>query len=136
MVPCPAEHEAQLRQAVMHMSMGATGWTEAIMRRHLASVPPEQRALIEAVARVAVDYGRLGYRDASNRLGIDVGEVLDLVTQVNRGCQLASVPMMLITDIDVKADADGGEEARPVLGMVRPVAQLVLAVRARSKPSP
>lgn len=129
MVPVPAEHVAEFNQTMLRITLGMAGWEAGSVADFVATLEPRARTLVDEVAAVSADHGRLSYRQAARALGTDVGDVLDLVTDLNERCRRASLPYLLITESQVDPTVEGSR-ATPVLVIVRPVAMLILDAAA------
>lgn len=126
MIPCPEEHVPELTLIIMRMSMGMGIWAGDAVPPFVASLAADGRRLVDEVARRAVGTERLPYSAAATILGVTVGEVLDLVTDVNDQCIRAGLTPLLITDT-ARQERGDTTIALPVLAMVRPVAERILS---------
>lgn len=132
MVPVPVEHLPEFTQTLLRISLGMAGWEAGSVTEFIASLEPRARTLVDEVAAVSADHGRLSFRQAAHALGTDVAEVLDLVTDLNERCRRASLPYLLITESQVDP-GDETSKATPVLVIVQPVALLVLEAAAATE---
>lgn len=126
MVPVPEEHVAEFNLGVMRLTLGLTGWEDRQLVAFVAGLEPAGRALVREVATVSAEQDRLPYEDAARSLGIDVGAVLDLVTDINDRCRRAGLPLPLVTDTLVTT-TEREERAKPVLAIVPIVAKAIVS---------
>ncbi|MEZ5178288.1 MAG: hypothetical protein R2746_08385 [Acidimicrobiales bacterium] len=138
MVPVPEEHLAEVQAGLMRLSLGMAGWDDdsiATVLDGLEELGPNAALLVREVARASADHDRVPYRDAAALLDVSVGDVLQLVTELNDWCRRHGVPALLITDT-LSLEADGGDPASvPVLVTVAPVARRLLE-RWPPRPAP
>lgn len=127
LVPCPEEYVTELTAGLMRLAMGASGWDDGSIASFVSGLDEPEKQLVQAVATAAVNEDRVRYRSVATLLGVDVGAILDLVTDVNDRCRRQGFPMPLITDTRLIPGDEGVQVPTPVLAIVRPVAERILA---------
>ncbi len=128
-MPVPEEHVDEVRAGLMRLSLGMAGWDDdslAALLGGLEELDPRAAVLVEEVARASADHDRVSYRDAARLLDAEVGDVLQLVTELNDWCRRNGVPALLITDTSSATAEGGAPVAIPVLVVVPPVARRLL----------
>jgi len=129
MVPVPEEHLAEFQAALISMAMGMAGWDEAAVGVFLDALPglgePSQ-LVVRVVAETSAEHQRVTYASVAKVLGVEVGDVLQLVTEINDRCRRSDLPLLLVTDSIATVGADGSPGATPVLTMAAAVATKVL----------
>lgn len=126
MVPVPEEHVPEFRQAMLRLTLGQLGWDAEQVGRVVPMLDDRSLAVLVQVARSSLENVALPYRHIAVEVGIDVGEVLDIVTEVNDVFRRASLPLPLITDTRSQQEADGSVSTTPTLAMVAAAAAMVL----------
>lgn len=128
MVPCPEEHVDAVKGALMRLTLGSAGWDDETAAALVTTLEDHERSVVVAVAEASMADGHLSYRDASRRLGLEEGEILNLATALNDRCARASIPPLLFTDSQAVSGGDAEPTAVPVLIINRPVAAKLLAL--------
>lgn len=126
MVPVPEEHLSEVQSGLMRLSLGMAGWTAetiGVLLDGLRHLDPRIAPLVREVAIASADHDRVSYRDAARTLDVEVGDVLQLVTDLNDWCRRSGVPALLITDTFTVVGDDGAPHPIPVLVTVVPVAR-------------
>lgn len=135
MVPVPEEHFLEFRQAMLRIGLGQVGWDADEVRRVVPMLDARSVDVLVPVARSSLEHVALPYRHVAAEVGIGVGEVLDIVTEVNDTFRRESLPLPLITDTRTQHEADGSVSATPTLVMVAAAAAMVLeAAGDRGRP--
>lgn len=130
MVPVPEEHLVEVQAGLMRLSLGMAGWDDESIVALLGGLPhldPLVGVLLREVAVASADHGRVSYRDAARVLDVQVGDVLQFVTDLNDWCRRNGVPAVLITDT-LSVETEGDPASIPVLVTVPPVARKLLAL--------
>lgn len=127
MVPCPEEHVPELKAGLMRLAFGNAGWNDERIGHFADDLAPEERELVRLVAQRTADHDHLTYREAAAHLGIDVGDVLDIVTDINDRCREANRPLPLVTDTAAVQGPDGQARPSPVLVVMPAIAARLLA---------
>jgi hypothetical protein len=133
MVPCPEEFADEVRLGLLRLTLGISEDQMVGFTDHVASLEGPELDLLVAVATTSVEDQRVPFRDVAQQLEIEVGDVLELATEVNAACLRADLPGPLITETQTRTDADGEETARPVLVMLPFLARAVLDADRRSR---
>lgn len=131
MVPCPEELLGEVRLGLLRFALGISEEQMADFADHVANLEGPARQLLVVVATPSVDDQRVSYRDVAQQLDLQVGEVLELVSEVNAAMERAQLPGPLITETQTRTDAEGGETAMPVLVMLPFLAKVVLTTDGR-----
>jgi hypothetical protein len=131
MVPVPEEHLAEFQGDLMRLALGMSGWDDAAVRTLLDSLADhgdQTLFLLRIVAEAGADHRRVTYASAATAIEVTVGDVLQLVIEINDHCEREGLPHLVITTSAATAGADGAPGSTPVLMIVPPVARKVLSL--------
>lgn len=128
MVPCPEEHFDEFNNGLLRLTMGSAGWDEVALASLMDSLEPLEQKLVRRVAQASTSHDRLPYREVAEFLGVDVGSLFELVTDINDRCRRASQPVILWTDTMVPSGVGEDTKASPVLVIPPRVAEALRTV--------
>lgn len=132
LVPVPEEHILEFRQAMLRIGLGQAGWDQDEVVRVVPLLDASAMAVVEHVAQSSLENVAVAYRHVSAELGIDVGDLLDVVTNTNDLFRREGLPLPLITDTRSQVGDDGEIVTTPTLVIVPAAAAMILeAVRRR-----
>lgn len=138
MVPVPEEHEAELLEEIMRLSLASymKKWDIDQVRSVMAVLSPQERSFVVAVARYS-SIGEPGEMSAiADELGTQGEDLIALREQLNGVCRENSFPELMLFDPTVESLPDGSRKARNVFAIARPVARMVLVVAEESASAP
>lgn len=108
MVPVPEEHEAELMQELLKMSLRErlNAWEPEPLRALVDGLEPTSRRLVTELAEVSVNNRRLSESAAAALLGIDGGELDEIVETINTQCAAQSMPYLILTAPHAGSDSE------------------------------
>lgn len=99
LVPVPEEHEDELMEEVLKMSLRErlSAWDAEPLRALVGELEPSSRRLVTMLVEVSVDNRRLSETEVATSLGIDVVELKEMVEAINSRCRAQSLPYLVLT---------------------------------------
>lgn len=130
MVPVPAEHEAEVTQFVLRISLGAAlkTWDAASMAQLFEELEPLTQSVVVQIALGNLEGTPISDRVVGDLLGVPPGEVVNGVLGVNAVCTAHGWPSLILMATAFE-DQPGGTE-RVVNNLVLRGEQAQLALRA------
>lgn len=128
MVPVPAEHAKELGAHLMRMSLIdlMSAWDAESIAGALEALSPEQRVLVDFVAKGVVEGRQLPLSEVAERVQTSESMVQRMVRQVNLVCGSLSLPDLMLFDPLPKTLPSGETVRQNLLAIGREAAGMVV----------